>query len=76
MKVTYLYKLDIAKDMYGNNRVIAMFVTESGCRLLWKTIDTSKGFKSLTPGKTYEIKYTVREQLSANDYMIERVKVV
>jgi len=76
MKVTYLYKIDVAKDMYGNNKVIAVFAAEDGTRFLWRTIDTSKGFSSLTVGNTYDIKYTVKEQLSANDYMIERVRIV
>ena len=76
MLCKFLYTISLTKDMYGNQKLMAMFEAEDGTRLIWKTIETSKALLSMTVGKSYKLKWTEVDKLSDKDYLVERVHII
>lgn len=76
MECKFLYTIELTKDMYGNQKVIAMFETLFGIRLLWSTTLNSKALKAMKIGETYNLKWTEVAKLSENDYKVERVHII
>lgn len=74
-KLTFLYRLAISTDGYGNTKVVAMFVDDDGNRYLWVTLKTSKTLEKLHSGESYDMIFSVVEILPSNDAKIERVRI-